>query len=134
MSIMNDIRAALDSHLATDVTLPPASYENIAYKPTNGQAFLKTTLIPTSRRSAVRGINPQQRYEGIYNILVCTPEKVGSGPALDIADKLLTLYAPVTDISQNGIILSIDYSEVGLGFLDSPFYCIPVRIGYYIYN
>lgn len=134
MSIMNDIRAALDTHLGTDVTLPPKSFENVAYKPVNGQAFLKTTLIPTSRRSAVRGINPQQRYDGVYSVLICTPEKVGTGAGLDIADKLLTLFAPVTDISQNGIILSIDYSEIGLGYLDSPFYCTPVRIGWYIYN
>lgn len=134
MSIVNDIRAALDSHLTTDATLPPRSYENVAFKPTNGQAFIKTTLVPTSRRSAVRGLNPQQKYEGIYSILVCTPEKIGSGPGLDIADKLLTLYAPGIHVSQSGIFVSIDYSEVGLGYLDSPFYCTPVRIGWYIYN
>jgi hypothetical protein len=32
------------------------------------------------------------------------------------------------------IIVSIDYSEVRTSFLDSPFYCTPVTIGWYIYH
>jgi hypothetical protein len=32
------------------------------------------------------------------------------------------------------IIISIDYSEVRTSFLDSPFYCTPITIGWYIYH
>jgi len=91
-------------------------------------------MVPTSRRAAVRGLNPQKRYDGIYSILVCTPEGLGSGAGYDIADLLLDRFNVATDISFNGLIISIDYSEVRTSFLDSPFYCTPVTIAWYVYN
>jgi hypothetical protein len=91
-------------------------------------------MIPTSRRPAVRGLNPQQRYDGLYNILICTPEGLGSGAGYDVADILLARFEATTDISYNGFTISLDYSEVRASYLDSPFYCTPIVIAWYCYQ
>lgn len=120
---------------------------------------MKADLIPTSRRPAVRGLNPQQRYDGLYSLLICTPEGLGPGAGYDIADLLLARFEATTDITytypvdailqENGdnlllednsrllighpTIVSIDYSEVRTSFLDSPFYCTPITVAWYCY-
>jgi hypothetical protein len=134
MTIINDIRACLDTHLAGTVGLPAVAHQNVPYEPTTGTSFIKVNTVPTSRRPAVRGLNPQQRYDGLYSILICTPENMGPGAGYDIADLLLDRFNAATDISFNGLIISVDYSEVRTSFLDSPFYCTPVTIAWYVYN
>lgn len=160
MSIMNDIRACLDTHLSGTPNIPTIARQNVPFEPTTGTSFVKATLVPTLRRPAVRGINPQMRYDGFYNILICTPEGLGSGAGYDVADLLLSRFNSTTDITytnpfdsilqENGddlllesgdrlllgspTIVSIEYAEVGTSYLDSPFYCTPVAIAWYIYG
>jgi len=134
MTIINDIRACLDTHLSGTVGIPAIARQNVPYEPTTGTSFIKADLVPTSRRPAVRGLNPQQRYDGLYSILICTPEGMGPGAGYDLADLLLDRFNATTDISNSGLIVSIDYSEVRTSFLDSPFYCTPVTIAWYIYS
>ena len=134
MSIINDIRACLDTHLTGTAGLPAVAHQNVPYEPTTGTTFVKVDMVPTSRRPAVRGLNPQQRYDGLYSILICTPENLGPGAGYDVADLLLDRFDATTDISLSGLTISIDYSEVRTSFLDSPFYCTPVTIAWYVYN
>jgi len=160
MTIINDIRACLDTHLSGTVGIPAIARQNVPYEPTTGTSFIKADLVPTSRRPAVRGLNPQQRYDGLYGILICTPEGMGPGAGYDLADLLLARFEATTDILYtnptdailleggddillesgdrlllgNPTIVSIDYSEVRTSFLDSPFYCTPVTIAWYIYS
>jgi hypothetical protein len=136
MTIINDIRACLDTHLVGTVGIPAIAHQNVPYEPTTGTPFIKVDLVPTSRRPAVRGLNPQQRYDGIYSLLVCTPEALGSGAGYDIADLLLQRFEATTDIPLTGnpLIVSIDYSEVRASFLDSPFYYTPLTIAWYCYK
>lgn len=139
MTIINDIRACLDTRLSGTTGLPTIARQNVPFEPTTGTPFVKADLIPTLRRPAVRGLNPQQRYDGLYSILICTPEGLGSGAGYDIADLLLDRFNATTDISYTNpsaqtYIVSIDYSEVRTSFLDSPFYCTPVTIAWYTYN
>jgi hypothetical protein len=160
MTIINDIRACLDTHLSGTVGIPAIARQNVPYQATTNTPFIKVDFMPTSRRPAVRGLNPQQRYDGLYNILICTPEGLGSGAGYDVADLLLDRFNATTDVVytnptdaillengddillENGdrqllgspTIVSIDYSEVRTSFLDPPFYCTPITVGWFIYN
>ena len=160
MTIINDIRACLDTHLSNTPNVPIIARQNVPYEPTTGTSFIKADVVPTSRRPAVRGLNPQQRYDGLYSILICTPEGLGSGAGYDIADLLLDRFNATTDIvytnpfdailQENGddilledngrlllgtpTIVTIDYSEVRTSFLDSPFYCTPLTVAWYCYK
>jgi hypothetical protein len=134
MSVYNNIRACLDNHLATMPSVPPIAQANVAYNPTNGTTFVKATFNPTSKRPAVRGLNPQKRYQGSYEILICTPEGLGSGAGYTLADTITDRFDAATDISFSGTIVPLEYSEVGTSYLDSPFYCTPVSVVWYHYN
>ena len=138
-SIQNDIRAALESHLAGTSGLPSIAYENVAFEPTTGTSFLKVQYLPTATRPAVRGLNPQLRYQGIFAVTVFTPEGKGPAVADDYSNKVIDAFAATTDISfTNGdaetIKVSIDYAERQQGIIDSPWYFVPINIGWYIYK
>ena len=134
MTIINDIRACLDTHLSGTVGIPTIARQNVPFEPTTGTSYVKADMIPTSRRPAVRGLNPQQRYDGLYSLLICTPEGLGPGAGYDIADLLLARFEATTDISNSGLTISVDYSEVRTSFLDSPFYCTPITVAWYCYD
>lgn len=133
MTIINDIRACLDTHLSGTVGIPTIARQNVPFEPTTGTSYVKAEMVPTSRRPAVRGLNPQQRYDGLYSLLICTPEGLGPGAGYDIADLLLDRFNATTDISNAGLTISVDYSEVRTSFLDSPFYCTPITVAWYCY-
>lgn len=134
MTIMNKIRGALDTHLLGASGIPAIAPQNVLYTPTTGTPFLKATFIPNTIRPAVRGPNPQKRYDGLYNILICTPEGQGAGAGYDLADTLVNRFIATTDISFSGIIVSVEYTEVGTSYFSPPFYCTPVTVAWYIYN
>ena len=95
--------------------------------------------MPQSRRPAVRGLNPQQRYGGVFTVVCYAAEGNGPGAADEIADKVLNAFEATTDVSYTNsdtetILVSIDYAEREGGGLDTPFYYVPVNIGFYIYN
>ena len=133
-SIHNDIRAALETHISTTANLPTIAYENVAFEPTTGTSFVKVQYLPTITQPAVRGLNPSQRYGGIYAVTVYCPEGNGPGVADGIANTVIENFEAATDVSLNDFNVSIDYAERQQGFLDTPWYYIPINIGWYIYN
>ena len=138
-SIHKDIRAALESHLNGTANLPAIAFENVAFTPVVGTSFLKSQYVPTSTKPAVRGLNPQLRYQGIYAVTVFAPEGAGSNEAEGYISTIINSFAATTDITfTNGdgdtFKVSIDYSERQQGMIDSPWYFTPINIGWYIYN
>ena len=138
-SIYRDIRAALETKLAAVSGIPAISHENVSFDRTNGTSYVETFFVPQSRRPAVRGLNPQQRYGGVFTVVCYAPEGNGPGAADKLADKVLDAFEATTDASfinssGDSIVVSIDYAEREGGGLDTPFYYVPVNIGFYIYN
>jgi len=132
-SIYDDIRAALEVKLGSITDVPSIGWENLQFSPTTGQPYLKPRLIPTRREPAVRGINPQMYYQGIFRIECYVPEGVGPAAGDDLADKIMEAFEATTDVGQAGTIVSIRYAEREQAEIDGPFYMIPVNIGWYIY-
>ncbi|NIR87758.1 hypothetical protein GWO13_09470 [Candidatus Bathyarchaeota archaeon] len=119
--------------------LPDIAYENVSFDPTTGTSYVKCQYVPTLRRPAVRGLNPQQRYQGIFAVTVYAPEGNGPATADALANTIIESFEATTDISftnasSETINLSIDYAERQQGFVDSPWYYIPINIGWYIYK
>lgn len=133
-SIHSDIRAALESKLANIAGIPPIAFDNVPYDPTTGTSFIKSSYIPVTRVPAVRGLNPSQLYKGLYSVTVYCPEGNGPGVADGIANTVIENFEAATDVSLNNFNVSIDYAERQQGFLDTPWYYIPINIGWYIYN
>lgn len=134
MTILNDIRQALDARLATMPAVPAIAFENAPYEQVPGTTYIRTQFLPTSRRPANRGPNPQHRYQGLYVMTVCTPEAKGAGGGLDIVDALLARFNGSTNVTGVAVTVSIEYSEANsAAFLDAPFFCIPVSVAWYVY-
>ena len=137
-NIYNVIRAALETHLSNTLVGTDIAYENVAFSPTTGTLFVKPTFIPTVTQPAVRGLNPQLLYQGVFNVMVNTPE--GSGPALSdtTCNTISNAFAATTDISivvgADTYIVRIRYAERQQGRIDTPWYSVPINIGWYIYN
>jgi len=134
VTIMNDIRAALENHLRTMPEVPPIATPNMKFDPDEDTLFVRAQFVPRFRRPDVRGPQPMQRYEGFYNLLVCSPTYRGEGPGLSAADSLLSRFDATSDITRGGVTLRIDYAEVGLNYLDAPFFCTPVVVSWYTYH
>jgi hypothetical protein len=133
-SIYDNIRAALETTLNSVDSIPSVAWENVQFKPTTGQSYIKPRLLPTRREPAVRGTNPQMYYQGVFRVECFVPE--GEGPAAgdDLADSIIEAFEAATDVSYGGTIVSIRYAEREMAEVDGPFYVIPVNIGWYIYN
>jgi len=132
-SIYDDIRAALETKLNSVSGVTSIGWENLQFSPTTGQPYVKPRLLPTRREPAVRGLNPQMYYQGVFRVECYVPE--GNGPAAgdDLADKVIDAFEAATDVSYSGTIVSIRYAEREAAEIDGPFYMIPVNIGWYIY-
>lgn len=154
------IRAALELKLASVSGIPDIAWENVKYSPTTGQSFVRPTFIPTLRRPAVRGINPQMRYQGIFTVDCYSPEGNGPGNTDALAETIIEAfpatdsiyYSSVTDsliteaeafitlengarlLQDNITHVSIEYTERQQGNLQSPWYSVPVDIGWYSYS
>lgn len=133
-SVYDDIRAALEVKLSSVSSLPSVAWENLQFSPTTGQSFVRPRLLPTRREPAVRGLNPQMYYQGVFRVECYVPEGNGPSAADDLSDKIIEAFEATTDVSQGGTIVSIRYAEREQGELDSPFFMVPVNIGWYLYK
>lgn len=133
-NIQREIRSILETQLANIVDPVDIAYENVSYAPTTGVSYIEVTYLPTSRRPAVRGLNPTQRYEGVFALQCYAPEGKGPAEAETIAENVMDAFEATTSLTLNNVTVSIDYAEVKQGFLDSPWFMVPVNIGWYAYN
>lgn len=145
MSVYDDIRSALETRLATTVGIPAIAYENTLYKPTTGTAFIQPRMVFSSRVPATRGLNQstgkphQQRYRGVFQILLHYPEGVGPGASQDMVNTIIDRFEAATDISFTNsdpktIYVTVDYAEQMGAYNKSPWYVTPVNINWYCYD
>jgi len=139
MAIYDNIRSALEVRLSNVSGIPEIAYENVNYSPTTDTTFVVPRMVPVSRRPAVRGPNPQKRYDGIFRVSCYVAEGNGPSAADDLANLVITAFDATTDISYTNsdtetIIVSIDYAERNEGRAVDNWYEVVVDIGWYIYS
>ena len=133
-NIHKENRSILEVQLANISNVPQIAYENVPYVPTTGTSYIKVDYLPTSRRPAVRGLNPQQRYDGIFAINCYAPEGNGPSAAETIAENVMTAFEATSSFTTNNVTVSIDYAEADQALVDSPWFLVPVNIGWYAYK
>ena len=136
-SIYHHIRRALEIKLS-DASIADIAYENVTYSPTTGTSFLQPVFTPTLRRPSVMGTGPQQRYQGLFRVLCHSTEGTGPNTADGLANSVIEAFEAATDVSYNTgsetLLVSIDYAERSVGLLDTPWYIVPVNIGWHIFK
>jgi len=159
-SIYDDIRAALEVKLDGVSGIPSVAWENLTFTRTTGQSYVAPRLIPTVREPAVRGLNPQIYYQGLFRVDCYVPEGLGPKAADDLVDKIIDAFEATTSIyyepSTNSILtesgafittesgkkvlldgvinLSIRRAEREQGISDGAFFMVPVNVSWYIYS
>jgi hypothetical protein len=133
-SIYDDIRRVLEATLAGIAGIPDIAWENVTFNPTPSSPFVKARFAPTIREPAVRGLNPQMYYQGVFVVDVYVPEGVGPSAGDDIANSIIETFDAPKDITVNGVSITIRYAERELGTIEGAYYTIPVNIGWLIYN
>lgn len=133
-SIYDDIRRVLETTLSGVVGIPSIAWENISFSPSTTSPYVKPRFAPTVREPAVRGLNPQMYYQGVFVVDVCVPEGVGPAVGDDLADTIIDAFDAPNDLTVNGISITIRYAERELGTIEGAYYTIPVNVGWLIYN
>lgn len=132
--IYKDIQAALETKLNSIVGIPDIAWENMEFDTTGVEPYLKPTFIPTIRRPAVRGLNPQIYYQGVFVITCYVPSAIGRSTIDDIVSKILSAFPSTSTVTHGPQIISIDTSERGLGRNQDEYYMVPVTISWYVYS
>lgn len=134
MTKLNDIRVALESHLAaTTPALPAIAWPNVPFTPTTGVSYLRARFVPVTRRPVVAGPDPEQRHTGLFMVNIYTPEDQGAEAGADLADRLLARFNGSDAIVTPDVIVRLEYSEAKMPLHEPPFYVIPVEISWYSY-
>ncbi len=134
MAIIDDIRVALETHLAATTGIPDVAYENVRFDKEAVTEYIECTNTITSRRPSVRGPNPLMRYQGLLQMTLCVPVNQGTGVVARYADTLLARFDGSSDLTATSQAVSIEYSELGDGYDRDPFYCLPVQVAWYAYG
>ena len=133
-SIYDDIRKVLETTLANVSGIPQIAWENVTFSPTTGTSYVKARFAPTVREPAVRGLNPQMYYQGIFVVDVYCPEGVGPSTADGIANSIIDAFDAPNDLTVDGTSVTIRFAERELGTQEGAFYRIPVVISWFIYQ
>lgn len=134
------IQACLDVGLITAFPTTPISWENTSFIPPEKTLWLRTRFMPTDRRPSAMGQLPGtnkpvlQRYYGIYQVIIATPEDGGLKETNDVFTTLLSQFEATSDLGpQSGVYVTIKQIEKMRAYSESPWYKTPVNIHWYTY-
>ena len=96
-STYNDIRAAIEGRLATEMAVAPAypvSYQNVAFTPPNTTPWLQVFIRfgDNGYASLLSPSTGANRQNGVLTVNVYTPKGVGTGANLTIAERVKDLF------------------------------------------
>lgn len=85
-------RIDIESRLSTNWTTTPIAWDNVAYIPTPGTAWIRCTILPGSAEGLAFGKDTEVEYPGIIDIGIFTPKDTGSAAGRGYADTLAALF------------------------------------------
>lgn len=131
--VHDKIQIALEKRLSTTVDLPDVAWENVDYSPTTGSNFVLPRFVPVESRPAIRGTSPVVRHSGFFRIWCYVPEHSGSSSANSLVSLVMERFPPTLDLEEDGTFVTIEYTERQEGRVESPWYYVPVTIGWYTF-
>lgn len=138
MSYAN-IQAALETKLSTVVNVPAIAFENTKFDPTTDVPYLKTRFLPTDRSQKVLGVGADkkpiwQEYHGLFQIVINVPEGTGSKTTNDLVNNIINVYEAATDLSFNGVYVTVKKAERTRGYNETPWFKTSVNIYWYSHS
>lgn len=132
-AIYDDIRQALEVKLNSISGLPSVAWENVQFDPEDNTSYVQPMFSPTNRQPAVRGLNPQQYYRGLFTVNVYTPADQGPSAADTLANTIIENFEATSDLTANSKTISIRTADRRMGMKVNNHYLVPVIIEWYCY-
>lgn len=130
-NVWNKILRGFEVQLATIASSTPIASPNVDYTPVVGTSFIRSTLLPAQTLQASIGIDGTNRYQGVYQVDVFSPQ--GTGPAAGIAlvDEIIELFPRGLSLSTDDITVRVATSSVLPAREEPDWYQIPVSIDWF---
>lgn len=124
------ISAALSSRLSTLPSSPPVAYENVEYKPVDGQAWLRESYLPAN--SSTVGLEPtgSTDFVGVYQISIYTPLDDSKFEAHQLVDAITAHFTRGTVLSFEGLNVKIEQVNVAQGLRSNGWWLMPVSVNW----
>ena len=131
--------AALENRVKELEDLPQVAFENSIFVPKTNTPYIRTRFMPFDRRPASCGVGNNgkpflQKYQGIFQLLLNYPESKGQGPTNRMVNEICDKFEAATDISFQGMYLTIKQVERMRGISDAPWFKTPVNIHWFSYH
>jgi hypothetical protein len=124
------IRKALEVKLAAMSPAVATVYENTEYTPVAGTPYQRANLLPAEPDNSTQG-STYYREQGIFQVTLCYPQKVGPGTALARAEALRTHFKRGTTMEKDGLtVIVMRTPNIMPAYIEADRYCIPVSIQY----
>jgi hypothetical protein len=129
----SQIRAALETALATVTPNLPTEYENVNFEPPASGAYQRTHLMPGDPVNDTFG-DDQKREQGIFQVLLYYPTGTGPGAATAQAELIKTKFKRGSTFTNGGISVTISNTPtIAPALFSDDRYLIPIRIRYWAY-
>ena len=128
MSIYTDILAALDGRLAALSGLPSVAWENIAFTPVNGVAYITPSLLLAEPSQAAIGDDGMNNQIGIYQVALAYPANTGKQAIMAMADSITNHFKRGTRLTYNGQTVNIEKAWPGPWMQETDRLIMPITI------
>lgn len=130
MGVLNEIRAALETQLATVSPSWPVAYENVNFsKPSDGK-YLISHILP-AKTFAYFGTQSFTKYQGLFNVQVVIPTDDGAANAETQAGLILSAFTRGLSLVSGTTTVRIDQPYTGKAQIEENEYCLPVWIPWF---
>lgn len=85
------IRAAIEDHFSTNYSTTVVAYDNVPFTPP-ATSHVRLFILDGGGSQVDMGAAPSYRYTGVVEVQVFVPSDSGSGPAMQLADEVATLF------------------------------------------
>lgn len=125
------IETALEQKLLGVADLPAIAWEDVDYKPTTGQPYLKVHHLHNNPRDLFLERGPAE-LPGIFQVSVLYPAGRGKVEAKQLAERIADAFAPVQMLpAGNHRVDLLDTPAIASGFPDGEgWYVVPVSISW----
>ena len=133
-TLYKDIRAALATHLSGLSGVPAIAWENVAYTPIVGTPWIRPTVLMGQPRQAAIGDSGPNEQVGVYQIDLFYPPDQGVLPVNTMAGKIEQRFKRGTQLTYNGIRLTISKAYISALSQESDWVQVPVNINFFAFT
>ncbi|MFP1634088.1 phage tail terminator-like protein [Zhengella sp. ZM62] len=129
-SIIDGLCTKLDEAVIPSM---PIAWPNVSFSPDPAAGYLGVSYFPAAALQQELGDNGRNRFIGVFQVSVFYPKDRGEVAAREIAADVANHFKRGTVISHDGLSIRILRPPLaGSGFVDGPFFQVPVSINYQV--